>query len=58
LRADEKLTAFLELKSAIRDCSLSKLFCNAAQSFGEEWETGLRLGLPGTTATNPKQEKK
>ena len=31
--------------------------CNAAQSFGKEWETVCASGLTGTTATNPKQEK-
>src|SRR6266550_5512603 len=33
-------------------------FCNAAQSFGKEWETVCVSGLPRTKTTNPKQEKK
>jgi len=40
MRVDEMLTAFLELESTIRDCSIGFNFlCNAAQSFGKEWET-------------------
>jgi hypothetical protein len=58
MRADEMLTAFLELESAIRDCSIgSNSLCNAAQTFGKEWETVCVSGLPGTTTTNPNQEK-
>jgi hypothetical protein len=41
-----KLTAFLELESAIRDCSIgSNFLCHAAQSFGKEWETVCVVGL-------------
>jgi hypothetical protein len=31
--------------------------CNAAESFGKERETVCVSGSPGTTATNPEQEK-
>jgi hypothetical protein len=59
MRADEKLTAFLELESAIRDMQhrFQNFPCNAAQNFGKEWETVCVSGLPGTTAANPKQQK-
>jgi hypothetical protein len=59
MRADEKLTAFLELESAIRDCSIgSKLSLQCAQKFREGM--GKRSAFsdyPGTRAKNPKQEK-
>ena len=37
---------------------MPKLLCNAAQSFGKEWETVCVSGLPGTKTTNPKLERK
>jgi hypothetical protein len=44
MRADEKLTAFLELESAIRDCSIgSKLSLQRGANFREEMRNGLRL---------------
>jgi hypothetical protein len=58
MSADEKLTAFLELESAIAiAASAPNFLCNAAQTFGKKWETVSVSGLPRTTATNPKQEK-
>ena|SRR4029077_16696338 len=33
-------------------------FCNAPHTFGKKRETACVFGLPGTTATNPKQRKK
>jgi hypothetical protein len=46
MRADEKLTAFLELESAIRDCSIgSKLSLQRGAKFRGEMGNGLRLGL-------------
>jgi hypothetical protein len=43
MRADEKLTAFLELESAIRDCSIgSKLSLQRAGKFREGMGNGLR----------------
>jgi hypothetical protein len=58
MRADEKLTAFLELESAIRGFSIgSNFLCNAAQTFGKKWETVSVSRLPRTRTTNPKQEK-
>src|SRR5438552_485161 len=39
-------------------CSIGPNFlCNAAQSFGKEWETVCVSGSPGTTARNPKTRK-
>ena len=43
MRADEKLTAFLELESAIRDCSIgSKLSLQRGANFREGMGNGLR----------------
>ena len=49
----------MELESAIRDCSIGfKLSLQRGENFREEMGNGLRLWIPGTTTTNPKQEKK
>jgi hypothetical protein len=46
MRADEKLTAFLELESAIRDCSIgSKLSLQRGAKFREGMGNGLRFRI-------------
>jgi hypothetical protein len=46
MRADEKLTAFLELESAIRDCSIgSKLSLQRGANFREGMGNGLRFRI-------------
>ncbi len=58
MRADEMLTAFLELESTIRDCSIgSNFLCNAAQSFGKEWKTVCVSGLSQNDGHKPKTRK-
>jgi hypothetical protein len=60
MRADEKLTAFLELESAIWDCSIgSKLSLQRGTKFREEMENGLRLRVhPAPRPPNPKKKRK
>jgi hypothetical protein len=58
MRADEKLTAFLELKSTIRDCSIgSKLSSQRGAKVREEMGNGLRFRITRNDGHNPKQEK-
>ena len=58
MRADEKLTAFLELESAIRDCSIgSKLSLQRGANFREEMRSGLRFRVTQNEDHKPKQEK-
>jgi hypothetical protein len=56
--ADKKLTAFLELESAIRDCSIgSKLSLQCAPKFREEMGNGLRLRITRNDGQKPKTKK-
>jgi hypothetical protein len=58
MRADEKLTAFLELESAIRDCSIgSKLSVQRGANFREEMGNGLRLRITRNDGHKPKTRK-
>jgi hypothetical protein len=58
MRADEKLTAFLELESAIRDCSIgSKLSLQRGANFREEMGNGLRLWVTQNEDHKPKTRK-
>jgi hypothetical protein len=58
MRADEKLTAFLELESAIRDCTIgSKLSSQRGANFREEMGNGLRLRITGYKGHKPKTRK-
>src|SRR6266516_2224648 len=38
--------------------AVRNFLCNAAQTFGKEWETVCVSGLPRTTATNPNKKRK
>ena len=59
MRADEKLTAFLELESAIRDCSIgSKLSLQRGENFREEMGNGLSLRINRNDGHKPKTRKK
>jgi len=58
-RADEKLTAFLELESTIRDCSIgSKLSLQRGPNFREEMGNGLRFRITQNDGHEPKTRKK
>ena len=58
MRADEKLTAFLELESAIRDCSIgSKLSLQRGAKFREGMGNGLRLRITRNDGHKPKTRK-
>src|SRR5437016_1981390 len=48
---------WIALRHAER-CGSRHFLCNAAQSFGKEWETVCVSVLPRTKTTNPKQERK
>jgi len=57
--ADEKLTVFLELESAIRDCSIgSKLSLQRGPNFREEMGNGLRFRITQNDGHEPKTRKK
>jgi hypothetical protein len=58
MRADEKLTAFLELESAIRDCSIgSKLSLQRGGKFREGMGDGLRFRITRNDGHKPKTKK-
>jgi hypothetical protein len=58
-RADEKLTAFLELESAIRDCSIgSKLSLQRGANFRGEMENGPRFWITRNDGHKPKTKKR
>jgi hypothetical protein len=58
VRADEKLRAFLELESAIRDYSIgSKLSLQCGAKFREGMGNGLRFRITRNDGQEPKQEK-
>jgi hypothetical protein len=59
MRADEKLTAFLELESAIRDTQhrFQTFFATRRKVSGRNGKRSAFPDYPGTTPTNPKQEK-
>jgi hypothetical protein len=59
MRADQKVTAFLEVESAIRDCSIgSKLSLQRGVKFqGENGKRSAFPDYPGTQGHQTKQEK-
>jgi hypothetical protein len=58
ISADEKLTAFLEVESAIRDCRTgSKLSLQCGAEFREGMGNGLRLGINQNDGHKPKRKK-
>jgi hypothetical protein len=58
MHADEKLTAFMELESAIRDCSIgSKLSLQRRAKFREGMGNGLRFRITRNDGHKPKTKK-